>query len=194
MDWISQWFERITQAVAWKSILSHAQWIDWLVLIALVIGLIHGIRKGFMLVLGDTLQLIAVIILTLEFDAKVTTFLSTYAVFLPQAWIELAGFLIAAVFFWWGVDFISQFLAKIITAQTSSQLKVIGGAMSGVVYAFLLLSFLSAGLLLSPLELMKPVYENNASYTGYKLAQTAPKIHQLVTHPIQASGLSSKKT
>lgn len=192
MEWISQGFDRLVQSAVWRSVLSQAQWIDWLVLIAAILGLMQGIKKGFMTVLGDILQLMAVIVLTLEFEGKVSAILSTYAVFLPEAWMKTCGFAIAAIVFWWVVRFMSQFLAKIISAQTSSQLKVVGGGLCGVVYALLLLSFISQGILLSPLESLKTVYEKNASHTGFKLAHMAPKIHQLVIHPLQASGLSKK--
>ncbi|HXV28101.1 MAG TPA: CvpA family protein [bacterium] len=193
MEWISQWFDKITESVVWKTVLSRAQWIDWLVLILLIIGLFKGAKKGFMSMLGGILQLIAVIALTLEFYPKASSFLLTYLDFLPHAWIQVIGFAIAGAILWWMVAFVCEFLGKIITAQTSEQLKVFGGAIGGVAYTFFLLSFLSQGVLLSPLDSIKKVYDKNASYAGYQLAHLAPKIHQLVIHPLQTSGLAPKK-
>jgi uncharacterized membrane protein required for colicin V production len=191
MEWISQWLDRIFQSMAWRSLFSHFQWLDWLTLISVGMGAIYGIRKGFTAMAGDILQLIAVATLTLELDGKANSVLRNYVNLVPASMVPLIGFIVTAVLAWLLVNFIAKYLRKFLSAQTSTALKIIGGAVGGGFYVFLFLSFISQAVILSPWESLKKVYEKKASYTGYPLARMAPKIHQLITRPFESVGTST---
>jgi len=190
MDWIFNGINRLIQSAVWRSVLVHAQWIDWLACLFVLAGLIYGIRKGFMSILGRILQLMVVVTLTLEFYGKLNALVKPYLGNIPPETAKPIAFVAAGIVFWLLVGLIAKYLAKIISAQTSSLLKILGGALGGAFYGFLLLSFISQALMASSFENFKKVYDEKASYTGFALARMAPKLHRLVTRPIQSANVS----
>lgn len=183
MDSILNFMDQFTQSELWRNTLSHFQWIDWVAVISVALGVFYGVKKGFLGVLGDIIQLILVIAVTLQFNPQITKGFQDYFGFLPTYAIPLLGFIASALIFWLAIGFIFGHLKKFVPAHTSSPLRFLGGAVAGGAYLFVFLSFVSQGILLAPWESLHRAYGKGVSYTGYTLSQMAPNIHQLVMHP-----------
>ena len=183
-DWISNGFDRIVQSVVWQSLISRFQWLDWLVIVFLAVGFIYGVRKGTKGVFSDILRLVIVVTLTFEMDDKVLYFLRPYIRFFPAHTHVLVSFIITAFVFWLIIYFFAVQLRKS-KSKSSTTSQMLGGAVLGMIYLFLNLSFLSQVFILGPWESVKKTYEPKESYTGYMLSRATPKIHEFITLPIR---------
>ncbi len=192
MQPLSEILDKITHSEIWQSVFSHFTWLDWLAVIFVVVGIFYGMRKGFMPMLGEIIQLMIVLTITLEFYDRIIELIKTYVDILPEDTLKPASFVVTGLLTWLVCDFILKFLGKLLSAQTSAPLKLLGGAVGGAFYLWLFLSFISQAIILSSWDSIKTIYEKGNSYVGVPLAETAPRIHSLLTRPFKKS--PSEKT
>ncbi len=184
-DRLTQWWDRIIQSMVWQSLFGSFQWLDWVCLVFLLFSIFYGIRKGLWKVFSDVVRVLLVIVLTLELDGRLQEYLKGFLDFFSPGMLALITFLLCAVAFWFLVSLIIRWFRKLFAAGASTPVHVIGGMLFGLIYGFLVLSFLCQGLLISPWGKNFKVFSDGGSVTGPMLAKTAPSIHERVMEPIR---------
>ena len=185
LDRFFQWFDRLTQNAALKSFMSTFYWIDYVAFLFAVAGLIYGMKAGMMAELGEILQLSIVIFLTLAYFRKVVFFLANYFPSLPHVSVAPVSFILTAVAVWFVASFIFGLLKKVMHANVSAPVRILGGALLGIFHLLLILSFMCQALLLMPTKHTKKMFEQGTSYTGYYLSNMAPQIYKIFREPMK---------
>ena len=169
----------------WKALFSLMQWIDWASLAAVFVGIFYGFKKGFWKVFFDLIRIVAVIVLTLELEGKVSGYLGVNLRFIPSDFLPMIGFAVTAVATWFVVTFIIRGIRDLFVTKSSSFARLIGGLGLGSLYGFICLSFFVRFLMVTPWPSIKTAVAEGASYTGHYLADTAPEIHSLVMQQVK---------
>lgn len=152
--------------------------IDIGLVLMVLVGLLWGYRKGFSVFFNRFIQMVVMIIITLEyFDATVGLFSieSSILKFLAR----ITFFLLIAFTAYFFTRMIMQAAAKILTINFAELIDKLGGAIFGASFFVLLISFFSYFLLLFPGEFMKTSYEKY-NLSGSFLLKLCPDVHQLI--------------
>lgn len=179
-DWIFNWFDQLAQSIVWKSFLGHFQWIDWLALFFVIGGVIYGIRKGLMGEVAEIVELTIVICLVHGNYEKLIFFLDKNFGQLPSESLPVISFIVTATLVWFVVAYIASRLKSLVHTETSTFLRMLGGALFGAVHFILLLSFLLQALYLMPLRATKKIFELGGSLSGYYLARVTPSLYHFI--------------
>ncbi len=186
MEMLNNFWIQITNSVAWKSVFSHLQWIDWLVLFAVVFGFFGGLKKGFTRAFLEALTVAAALVLTLEFYLQAAALLKPALDFLSDEMLGLTSFFAVAL----GTIFILRFLfwglLFILPAADSSVVESGLAVFFNIISKLLLLSLAAQAVLIGPWGGLKQVFGNGDSYTGYRLVQLAVRLHEWMHGPLTA--------
>lgn len=194
MEVVFQWIDRLTQNLIWQAVLTRFQWVDWGVFVLLAFGLIYGIKKGLMSEIGSILELSVVIYLVLEHYAAVGFLLKKYVA--KNAGIDtlvLPGFILLALAAAFAAGVVRYCMEKMIHTTTAKPLHILGGGLLGLVYAFILASFMAQAVLLTPFVKVKRAFEPEASLTGVYVARVAPQIHHTIQVTLSALKAKTEK-
>ena len=187
MEHLSQWFHRIMESYAWKSVLGRFQGLDWLVVILLVIGMVCGMKKGLLRELVEIFELGIIITLVFEYYPGLASILRIFLAKLPGGYPEFLAFIFLTALVWFAVRFLDGLVQKWIETKVIAPLRIAGGALLGAAHAFLMLSFFAQALLLLPSAALRRPFEPGNSRTGHWVAISAPAVYELVMKPLQRS-------
>lgn len=179
MNWLAQLIDALRKSVLYSMLESLAPF-DWFVLVALVIGILYGGRKGFGDMLGKVVGMAAVSVVVLACYASLGKFLLQVIVALPNKVAEALAFLILTVITWVFVFWILGVFGKFIKVEVSGILKFFGGLFLGALFVVLLSSFIAQFFLFLPENGVKWIYNEGHSYTGAALSKVAPKIQRII--------------
>ncbi len=183
MDWLFGWIDKILQSYIWTSFLSRFEWVDWFTVAFILVGLIYGAKQGLFRTLAEILELIIVILAVWAFYPQLAVQLGKLMHTRPTPWIKTAGFFMTAAVCFLAVRFVDSKISKLFHTKLAAPIKILGGALLGMVYAALFWSLLSQGLTLPQIPAINKVYEQGNSLTGKKIKDLAPKIYGLLPRP-----------
>ncbi|MBI3312954.1 MAG: CvpA family protein [Candidatus Omnitrophica bacterium] len=182
-DKIFGWFESFVQGFALQSILQHFQWVDWLTVGFALLGIVMGIRNGMMGELGGIIEISIVNFFVFEYRDWLKRFIMANVREIPVNVAEAVSFLVLAAAIWFVVSAIFGFLGKLFHAEVAPSLRMIGGAVLGVIRFLIVFSFFSQFILLLPFDKIKVSYYKGQSYTGEGISKIAPKLHEAISNP-----------
>jgi len=185
MEWLFSWFDQVVRLLVMYSLWEKFEWVDGFALIFLVLGILYGLQNGLFRELAEILQILIVIYLVLEYWDKVKRLLLEYVKFLPEEAVNPAAFILTAVAVWVLAAVILRFFDRFFHAKTSRSMRLLGGGILGGIHLLIIFSFISQGIMKMPFKRTVKVYEAGNSYTGYYLANLAPKIHQMFAQPLK---------
>lgn len=186
LDWFFSLFDRIAQTVIWKSVLSHFQWIDWIVVVLFIMGVIYGLKSGLISELTEVLGAVIVIYVAHEFDDHLTRLVLKF-IQVPQETIAPMSFILVAVSAWFTLVFIAKYFKKFFHAKTAAPLSVLGGGLIGGLHVIVLLALVCQAIILLPLPSLHKTFEPGNSYSGEYLAQLTPRIHRVINRSIETA-------
>lgn len=187
MDFIWNLIERIQGSVVFKIIQTLAV-IDWIVIFAVLWGMLQGARKGFSEMMGKILEVLLVAVIVLTFSPGLSTTIRSMVPALSLPVARPVSFILLSICLWILVPWCFKILGKFVKIEISGPLKSLGGLLTGGLYFFLLLSFASQFLLLLPVAAIQQPFQRKHSYFGNALAETIPNVQKTVV------GLFPKKT
>lgn len=186
METLKNFWSQITQSSVWQAVFSHLQWIDWLVLFAIIFGFFGGLRKGLTRAFFEALTVAAALVLTLAFYTQAAALLRPTLDFLSEDMLGLAGYAAVALvtllvlrFVFWGLLFL---LPALNASLIESGLAVIFNVLSKL----LMLSLIARGILIGPWGGLKQVFGSGDSYTGYLLIQLSQSLQVWTQGPLNA--------
>lgn len=165
------------------SSLAGAAWIDWIAVFGVFLGFIWGVKQGIMRMIVEIAELMLVIFLVMLVYKNLAGFLSNilgsgaYKVAEP-----IAFFLTTAIVFL-AVAFIDSFLKKLMHTEVVAPLRILGGAILGMIHSILLLGLLTQAVLTWPFWGTKKVFEPGNSKFGSALRVVVPVVFDLMTDP-----------
>lgn len=190
MEGVLRWIDRFIQQLAWESLAGRVQWVDWVLVIAIVGGMVYGSRRGLMRELVEILELNGISFVTLEYYPVVAKIFQNV---LPASLSGLAyvtGFVLTAGAVWLTLGFVDSYLRKFFRSQLPPRLRRWGGSFLGMIHFVFVWSFISQAVLLTPIAVFQEPYSAKKSYSGEFLARLMPKIHQIISVSSQSSNRS----
>ncbi len=173
MNWQSAWDFLLKAVITIGSL----QWIDVLFLLLLLYGWIRGFRNGLSTLMGNVLQVLLTVTVTIEYYEAVAASFGVHQPIMSIA-LKFLTFLVFTVAFYFTFGFALKAVAGILRIQFQGILDKVLGGLLGAFHAVLILSFVSYFLILIPGKAIKELYEERA-LTGPFLADTCPQIHHL---------------
>ncbi|MDP3919715.1 MAG: CvpA family protein [Candidatus Omnitrophota bacterium] len=183
MSWLFEKFEGFFQILVLDSILAQTQWVDWALLVFVIVGILYGIQNGLMSEMADIVQMTIVIVLVLSLYEGPIYVIQKYLRFVPNESVKALGFIVTAVAIWVAIGLIFRLLKSLVHTKTAVPLKVTGGAVLGGIHLIMIYSLISQAVILMPMPTITAVYQKGRSYTGYYIAKLAPNIHRAITDP-----------
>ncbi|MBI4387794.1 MAG: CvpA family protein [Candidatus Omnitrophica bacterium] len=159
--------------------------IDFALTLLVLVGLLRGYHKGFSALFGQLVQLVFIILVTVEYTDRIRGFLPISSPAISVI-AHLVIFL-TLVFLCYRISkLVKQGIAKVLTIHFSEVIEKVGGALFGVAFFVLLLSFVSYFLLLFPGNWVRESYEKY-NLSGSFMIQLAPEVHKFVRQAIPES-------
>ena len=183
MDWFFQPLEHLMKTVIWKNILSHFQWGDWLTLGFAIAGFFYGLRKGFMRMMAEGLEILLTIYGVFRYYKKIAYFIQTHTS-LSGNISQAAGFIILSVLIWGLLMTVDSYLSKKFHTKVAGPVKYLGGALLGTAFILLIWSFVSQVIMMIPQENIRQYYYGG-SYTGRRVAVIAPSVYRFLENPVK---------
>ena len=163
---------------------------DLIFIILILIGLIRGHRKGFSILLGNLTQMIVIVTVTFEYTEKVVKFFNASSPIVTDITRALV-FLAITILCYYITKVILQAFAKVFTIQFADSIDKISGAITGVLFITLLLSFICNFVLMFSTKGFKDVFLK-ANMSGHLLEKAAPLTHDLVVSLVTGHGAHIK--
>ncbi len=185
MEQIKAWWTQIQQSNLWQSVFSRWLWNEWIAFVFLCFGFVQGIRKGFGAMFAGVVQMILVITLTWHFYRMISQRFVEYAGFIPVDARLMIFYAVTGFIFWAVVHFTWTQVARLFKVEIKPGFRLYGGAIFGILYAYLLWAFLAHIVILSPWGHLSAVFTDEGSISGSFVAKTAPFIHDSVMKPVR---------
>ncbi len=185
IDWFFSWTDRFLQSFIWRSVLSNFQWVDWVTILVLILGILYGIKKGLMRELAEILEAVFILFIVFSYYKKLAFFIRDYFPFIPDGFAPAVAFSVLIIPLWFAVAFIDGKLAQLFHTKTIGPVRIIGGGLLGCFHIFLLWSFISQPIILMPVYRIRRVYEDGNSYTGDKVRTFAPRVYATLSQAMK---------
>ena len=127
-------WEKLIQTAVWKSFFVLMQWIDWVAVSVILIGILYGIKKGFWKVFFDLIRALLIVVVTLEFADRVAGYLARYLGFIPVEFVSIMGFSGVLLISWMVVTFFIRRLRDMLVTKSSGFVRSLGGLILGSIY------------------------------------------------------------
>ena len=150
--------------------------VDVLVICLLIFGILRGIYQGASKLLFRLLQLVLMVMITLEYSGAVADFAGSHTPIVNML-IHVFIFLVFTLTFYFLTKWIIDFIVKILKLQFVDIIEKVGGIVLGAAFWALLLSFTTHFLLLFPGQWLRDTLEKK-TLAGPYLIKTAPMVHQ----------------
>ena len=152
--------------------------VDISLVILVLVGLLRGYRKGFTILLGNLIQMVFAVTITLEYSDKIAAIFSIQSA-IGAAIVRACVFLTLVVICHYISKMILQGIAKVVTIQFTEIIDKIVGAISGALFFILLLSFIVHFGMMFSTKAFKETFEKS-NLSGAFLEEVAPAVHQVV--------------
>ncbi|HLD50669.1 MAG TPA: CvpA family protein [bacterium] len=175
MEGLFQIIEKIMQSQLWRVVSGHFSWVDWITLAFLLGGLLHGARHGLLRTLVKMAEAFLIVYATFSYQQKVSYQLRAVLPFISGNALPAAGFVALAFSLTFLVILIDSRAAQWFHTSLAGPVRVVGGAMAGIIFGAFLWSFLFQLLLLLPVKSLRESV-NRTSFSGKFIKNFAPQI------------------
>lgn len=205
MDFLFEWIHKLLSSYMWKTLVPEFRWVDWAFFLFMGLGFFYGAKRGLMFVLGETLTLMFIV-------AFVMTFYVDPAVALAKASIKFQGAHPGSIFgkflrnihpdtykfaLFVLISLMASFvgfwilgkLKKIFHSKIPGVIRVLGGALAGVVFFVVLWGFISQALILLPVNKIRFSYQKESgAFIGHRVIRIPVMIQKWVNEPFEFFG------
>lgn len=165
----------VNQSWVWEYFFSHLGWVDWLLLVFLLMGIVMGLSHGMSQELPRLLEILICLYVTFEYSSFFADWLARETPW-PEAYARVFVFALLGFLSWLSLRLLFAIMGKLIHLEVATPLQIVGGAVVGLVRYFIFFCFISSFLILFPLDWIHRSYQVQ-SWSGKTLAQVGPKIH-----------------
>ncbi|MFA7002025.1 MAG: CvpA family protein [Candidatus Omnitrophota bacterium] len=178
MEDIYSWVEQVSRGLISRPFLMSFEWIDWLVVSMVLLGILAGMRKGLMREIVLVFEMFIITYILFEYYQTLAFYLESRIPFLGELYAGAVVYVVILFALMFAVRLIDALTRKWIQTTLVSPLRILGGATMGAVRVLLVLSLLSQVFLLVPLKTVQRVFEPGNSRFGYQVSKLAPDIHE----------------
>lgn len=171
-------FETIGQSWFWQYFFSHFGWVDWVLSVFLVLGLILGLKHGVSQEIPRLVEILISLYVSFEFHSFFTEWL-TRETPLPESYARPLTFALLSFLSWLALRLLFEILGKLVQLQVATPFQIVGGLLVGPVRFFLIFGLVSCALILLPLDWIHRSYQVQ-SWSGQALTQVPPQIHDWI--------------
>lgn len=175
---MTQILETIGQSWFWKYFFSHFGWVDWILSIFILVGIIMGLKHGLSQELPRLLEIFISLYVTFQYYSFFSDWI-TRETPLPESYARPFMFGLVAVINWVALRLLFEILGKFIHLQIANPFQILGGLMIGAFRYFLIFSLISYTLVLFPPDWVNRAYRVQ-SWSGHVLTQFPQKIHSWI--------------
>lgn len=184
-EWFFKWWDTFLQSALWQAFLSHFSWVDWIAFLALFLGVIYGLKNGFLAEVSEIFE-ICVVIAAVGFSfPRFQLFLAQHVKSIPAETLPSVAYITAAIGLWFAIGLTFRVLRKFFHTETAAPIRLIGGGILGGIHLLIIFSFFSQAILLMPARELKLGYDKSNSFTGSAMARLAPTIQNVLLEPFK---------
>lgn len=187
MKTISDWAQQIFYSPAFRNLQSlHA--FDLIFIAFLLIGVLYGMKRGFLRMIIENLEFCAVIFFTMDNYEWLALWITQNfrKASIPESLALGTAFFFLLTWVWAAVLVIDLYFKQWVVAKTQPVLRIAGGAILGSLYFFLIFVMVSKGLYLIPNPEVQHVFWAGHSHYGPDLVNVIPDLYRLVTIKLRA--------
>ncbi len=170
MEKIAAWFDGLGHQFNWKFDFSLLHPFDYFFLTFLLLGLIYGIKRGFLRTTVELFEFFIVIFAVVGNYDWLSANLVHWLQKLPESVAKPTAYFLILSLVWAAVIVIDQNLKQLIQAKTFPPLKIFGGAILGVLYFLLIFALISKGLSLMPQDSISRLFNVGNTRFGSALS------------------------
>ncbi len=186
MEWFFDILDKIIQNRVLASLFGNFQWVDWVTIAFVIIGLIYGIKQGFFRCLAVTFETCLVLWIVFALEKKFTAILVTNMTFMKETAIRPAAYLFLILLVSAGAMLLDGRIKNLFHTKLTGSIKYTGGAIFGVVLLLLMLSLISKFMMLLPIAALHKPYQKGGSKTGEIVLSVAPTVYKFINAPLAA--------
>lgn len=175
---MDNFFGMVNESWFWRYFLSHFGWVDWGLVIFLLLGILMGLKQGLSRELPRLLESLISLYVTLEYSSLFAAWLSRETPW-PESYLKIFTFAVVGTLSGLLLRLLFEILGRLASLQIASPFQEIGGFLIGGGRYFIFFSLLSYFLLLFPLDWIHQSYQVQ-SWSGQIVAQVPSKIHDWV--------------
>ncbi len=191
MDWFFSLIDKIIEARIWHVLFSHFHVVDWFTAALLIIGVIYGLKQGFLRMVFLTLETVLVVWLVFSFEKKFSGLLQTNLSFIKAATARPVSFMALGITFWMLVMYLDGRAKTLFHTKLTGPIKYVGGFIMGGVFMLLIWSMIAQVLMLLPFQKIHRPFNEGGSRTGAQVYSIAPTVYKAISKP--ASLFEAKK-
>jgi uncharacterized membrane protein required for colicin V production len=177
MDQTYELIDRVTRGLIAKHLLASLTWIDWSVIAFIFIGLFYGMKKGLMREIAVVFEMFIVTYIVFQYYGPLADFLESRIPALSSVYAGAVVYVVILAALFFILRLVDSILQKWLKTTLVAPLRILGGAILGVVHFLILLSLLTQTVLLMPVQPVRKVFTPGNSYFGYQVSKLAPDIH-----------------
>ncbi|MBN1687870.1 MAG: CvpA family protein [Candidatus Omnitrophica bacterium] len=185
MQQITKWLEEVYGTVTVQSFLERLEWVDWLAFTFLILGILYGLKKGFLRELVEIAEMVLIVYLVMGIYEKIAAVIRAQTKKIPYDSADAVAYIFSGIVIWFVVMVIDNYGKKLFHAKAIKPIHYTGGAILGFFHWLLIYSFICLGLSFMPFWPVKMVFEVGNSYIGYKIVKIAPLVYEFVSLPVQ---------
>ncbi len=178
-----KWFESFFKALTFNDKFNGFHVYDMIFLLFLLIGMIYGIRKGFLRAMMEFLQFLVVMFFTLDNYEWLAQWLMTtsHKIKIPESLALTVSYFFVMSVVWAAIIVLDTTFRKWIQSKTQPALRATGGAFFGIAYFFFVFALISTGLSLVPQPDLHQIFILGSSRFGPSLSTAAPELYQIAS-------------
>ncbi|MSR77328.1 MAG: CvpA family protein [Candidatus Omnitrophica bacterium] len=170
MGKMMEWVHGFIGLINWKLTFSLFHSFDWFFLAFLVSGIIYGSKRGFLRSAVELAEFLLVIFAVVGNYSWLGFKLTHWIPMFQESVTKPAAYFLILATVWAAVMVIDQNLKQLIQAKTFPPLKIIGGAILGLIFFLLIFALISKGLSMMPQDSVSQLFEERKTYFGKRLA------------------------
>jgi len=193
MDLIMGWFQQMFSSAIWHNLFQNFRGVDYFTVIFLIVGFVYGAKQGLMREIGEVIEVLIVLYVTIHLYESAVSFMKTISKQLPLEWAKPTAFFVIMAVVWLIILIIDTYGRKMMHTQMIAPIRVLGGAALGTIHSMLIMSVVCFGLALVPIRGVKNQFDNGQSITGPLLIKVAPAMHEFLIDQVEKLSEKTKE-
>ena len=172
---MNQFFEAVTQSWYWQYFFGHFGWVDWVLTVFVLVGILLGLKHGLSAELPRLFETAASLYVTMEYYGFLAQWLARETPW-PESYAQVFTFAVVGFASWFALRLLFEILGKFFSLQVAAPFQILGGALLGAVRYLIFFSLISYLLTLFPVDFLHRSYQVQ-SWSGHNLVEVPGKIH-----------------
>lgn len=181
-------YSTVSQSWFWQYFFSHFGWVDWILVIFIMIGIVIGLKSGASVELPRLLETALSLYVTFEYYSFFSDWLVRETP-CPETYARVMTFALLGFLSWFLIRIVFEIIGKFMHLEIASPFKWIFGFFLGGLRYLLFFSLISYLLMLLPIDWIHRSYQVQ-SWSGQRLVQLPVTLYQGVKGFLTPRGVS----